>query len=68
MTVIERITKWTGVTLRQHAEYYLPEGKHSDSGCNWEATAVMKQTQFSFGQMDIDENISNTVGYRLLHG
>jgi len=33
-TSIQCITKRVGVTVSQHPEQYLPEGIHTDSGCN----------------------------------
>jgi len=33
-TFIECIMKWVGVIVSQHPEQYLPEGIHTDSGCN----------------------------------
>jgi len=41
-TVNECSTEQVGPTVRQHAEEYLLEWIHTDSGCNSEAIAIKK--------------------------
>jgi hypothetical protein len=68
MTVIQCITKRVSVTVSQHPESYLLEGIHTDSGCNQQTMAIKKQSWSSFGQMDIDKQISNNIGHFILYG
>jgi len=65
-TFIQCIAKQGGVTVSQHPEQYLPEGIHSDSGCNQEAIVGEKKSLFSFWRMDIDKQIGDHVGHCLL--
>jgi hypothetical protein len=66
--LIQCITKRISLAVSMHPDKYLPEGICTDSGCNYKALAIIKESEFSYRRINTDKQISNNIVHYLLYG